>query len=502
MTHLHNEIPNIVAHLVYAANTRLPNAVLKAICAAEQVEEHLLARFVLNILKENAQIAARTGLPICQDTGIDVFFVELGRNLMADDIIGLINQGVARATKEGYLRASVCDALTRQNTRDNTPAIVHLTPVLQDDYLSLTVLPKGCGSENMSAVFMLPPSAGIDGILEAVCEQVKKAGPNPCPPGIIGVGIGGDLEQAAILSKKALLRPIGQRHSREDVAELEARLFQRINQLGIGPQGLGGKTTTLHVAIKLFPCHIASLPVAINIQCHAARSQRAVWQNGVWSMNGEPFDVSCSNAPLCTSNSLSLTPFEQIEASSFTPSSRELSFRHIQLPFSTDILKELSAGDLVLLSGVLYTGRDQTHKRLMELIESGKPMPIDLKGQLIYYVGPSPAPPGLVIGSAGPTTSYRMDAYTPQLLKLGLAATMGKGRRSLAVREAMTQAGAIYLATIGGAGAYIARCIKKCEVVAFSELGTEAMYRMEVENFPAIVINDTKGADFYETIHS
>ncbi len=499
MTDLNKEILEIVANLVYTANTQLPGHVLNAICAAEQLEENNLPHFVLNILKENARIAEKTGLPICQDTGIDVFFVELGRNLaITDDILSLINRGVAKATKEGWLRASVCDPLTRQNTRDNTPAIVHVTPIPQDDYLSITVLPKGCGSENMSAVFMLPPSAGINGIVTAVCEQVKKAGPNSCPPGIIGVGIGGDLEQAAILAKKALLRPIGQRHARENVAELEAKLLQEINKSGIGPQGLGGRTTTLHVAIDVFPCHIASLPVAVNIQCHAARSKTAVWQKGTWSINGRQLTASSANEFLSMGNTQDLIHAQQPKPC--TPWNIELSFKRIQLPFSTTLLQKLRSGDLVLLSGVLYTGRDQTHKRLVELIAEGEKLPIDLNGQLIYYVGPSPAPPGLVIGSAGPTTSYRMDAYTPQLLKLGLAATMGKGRRSLAVREAMKDADAIYLATIGGAGAYISRCIRKCECVAFEELGTEAMYRMEVQDLPAIVINDTTGADFYEII--
>jgi fumarate hydratase subunit beta len=160
----------------------------------------------------------------------------------------------------------------------------------------------------------------------------------------------------------------------------------------------------------------------------------------------------------------------------------------------------MRSGDLLLLSGPLYTGRDQTHKRLVELLNRGEALPIDLKGQLIYYVGPSPAPPGLAIGSAGPTTSYRMDAYTPRLLELGLAATMGKGRRSLQVREAMKAHKAVYLATIGGAGAYISRCIRSCEVIAFPELGTEALYRMEVQDLPAIVINDITGADFYDNV--
>jgi len=171
--------------------------------------------------------------------------------------------------------------------------------------------------------------------------------------------------------------------------------------------------------------------------------------------------------------------------------------RPVDVPFADGVVAELAAGDLVALSGVIYTGRDQTHRRLCELIDQGRDLPVDLAGQLLYYVGPTPAPPGRVIGSAGPTTSYRMDAYTPALLELGLAATMGKGPRSEPVREAMLAHGAIYLASIGGAGAFLSRCVKKAELVAFADAGPEALFRFEVENFPAVVINDLAGNDFY-----
>lgn len=174
--------------------------------------------------------------------------------------------------------------------------------------------------------------------------------------------------------------------------------------------------------------------------------------------------------------------------------------RKVELPFASRVLAELKAGELVSLSGIIYTGRDQTHRRLCALLDEDKPLPVDLRGQLLYYVGPTPAPPGRVIGAAGPTTSYRMDAYTPRLLALGLAATMGKGARSAEVRQAMEQHGAIYLATIGGAGALLGQCIKKSEVVAFADAGAEAMFRFEVENFPAVVINDCAGNDYYRMV--
>ncbi len=175
-------------------------------------------------------------------------------------------------------------------------------------------------------------------------------------------------------------------------------------------------------------------------------------------------------------------------------------FKKIAVPFDKDVLATLRAGDLVLLSGIIYTGRDQTHRRLCAMIEQGKELPVDLEGQLLYYVGPSPARPGKIIGAAGPTTSYRMDSYTPQLLKLGLSATLGKGARSKNVREAMLTEGAIYLATFGGAGAYLAQCVKSSELIAFEDAGPEAMFRFEVENFPAVVINDSLGQDYYDIV--
>jgi fumarate hydratase class I len=333
----------------------------------------------------------------------------------------------------------------------------------------------------MSALFMLPPSTGVDGIVKAVVDTVLKAGPNPCPPGVIGIGIGGTMERAAILSKKALLRPIGTPSPRDELARLEARLLDEINRLGIGPQGLGGHITTLGVAIEACPCHIASLPVAVNIQCHAARHAKAVWHDGRWTVGtdvsptADQTDVECRYAPFSQDKVIS-----------------------IELPARKEILSGLRAGDWVLLNGLLYTGRDQTHRRLVKLLDQGQPLPVDLKGQTIYYTGPSPARPGRVIGSAGPTTSYRMDAYMPRLLEEGIVATIGKGRRSLEVREAMKRHGAIYLATIGGAGAYLSHCITRCELAAFPELGPEAMYRLQVRDLPAVVINDATGADLYE----
>ncbi len=470
------EIVSVVSRLVIQANRNLPSELLGLIKKARSEESSDTAKFVLDILVENAAMAARTGLPVCQDTGIDVVFAEVGPDIFIEGSLeSAVEEGVAAGTAEGLLRASVCDPLTRKNTGTNTPPVLHLEPSRSQGF-RISVLPKGCGSENMSAIRMLPPSAGTEGIVNAVVEQVRNAGPNPCPPGIIGVGIGGTMEQAAYISKKALLRPAGRRNSRDDVAEIEREIERRLSQSGIGPMGLGGNTTVLAVHADARPCHIASLPVAINVQCHAARYAVAQWRDGEWHFN----------VPEAQNN----------EAATGRPD-MPVEPKRLTLPLDSSQTEGLKAGEWVLLTGTLYTGRDQTHRRLTDLLHEGKPLPVELKGQTLYYVGPSPAPEGRVIGSAGPTTSYRMDAYTPEILEQGVLGLIGKGKRSAAVRQALKRNSAVYFATIGGAGAYLSECIKSCSVAAFPELGPEALYRMVVEDFPAIVINDTEGRDHY-----
>jgi fumarate hydratase subunit alpha len=467
-------IGDVVSRLVVHANRYLPRDVLEQIRSARADEQSETAGMILDILAENAFIAANTGLPVCQDTGIDIVFLELEHGTGIDvDVEQEINRGISEGTAGGWLRSSVCDPITRQNSGNNTPAVVHIEHGSSRSRIIL--LPKGCGSENMSAVFMLPPSAGEQGVIDAVAGQVRKAGPNPCPPGIIGIGIGGTMEKAALLSKKALLRPVGKRHRRDDIAELERKIENAINALGVGPQGLGGDTTCLSVAAEVYPCHIASLPVAVNIQCHAARRASAVFREGQWEIERDDMDFAV--APVSFDNAKS-----------------------ISLPLSEDVVAGLSSGDRVLLNGPVFTGRDQTHRMIVDMLRRNESLPVDLSGALIYYTGPSPAPPGFCSGSAGPTTSYRMDAYTPEILALGVRAVMGKGRRGEATREALRKNGAVYLATIGGAGAYLAKRIVSCETVAFSELGPEALFRMELSDFPAIVINDADGNDYYEKV--
>jgi fumarate hydratase subunit alpha len=268
-----NKITAAVRRLFIDANTHLGADIVAALRQAQKKEEAPIGRQVLKKIVENAGVAAKEAMPICQDTGLAVMFVEVGQDvrITGKDLRTAIEEGIRQAYSDGYLRKSVCDPLTRANTGDNTPAILHME-IVPGNSIKLIAMPKGGGSENMSQVRMLTPAAGIDGIKAFVLETVEKAGANPCPPIIVGVGIGGSLEQACILAKKALLRPAGKKNKKDKrLAQMEGELLGRINATGIGPGGLGGRVTALAVHAEMMPCHIASLPVAVNIQCHVAR---------------------------------------------------------------------------------------------------------------------------------------------------------------------------------------------------------------------------------------
>lgn len=258
------------------AGTHLEPDILEALLEARDTEESPLARHVLELFITNADIASREQIPVCQDTGVAVVFAEIGQDVHVEgNLEEAIQEGVRRGYEDGFLRKSVCDPLTRVNTGTNTPAVIHFD-IVPGDQLKIAMLPKGCGSENMSGLTMLPPSAGIQGMIDFVVEQAVKAGPNPCPPILVGVGMGGTFEKAAYLAKKSLLRPLGEPSPRQDIAELEAQILAAINSRGVGVQGLGGNHTALAVHVESFPSHIASLPVAVNIQCHAHRHKEMV----------------------------------------------------------------------------------------------------------------------------------------------------------------------------------------------------------------------------------
>ena len=271
-------ITKTVKKLFIEANTVLGEDIIGALKTARSLEESATGKQVLEKIIENAGIACRRKMPICQDTGLAVLFVEIGQDvhIVGGDLRQAIEEGVRQAYADGFLRKSVCDPLTRENTGDNTPAIIHID-IVEGDRLKIIAMPKGGGSENVSAAKMLTPAVGIDGIKKFVLETVDRAGANPCPPIMVGIGIGGSLEQACILAKKALLRPVGlPNYKDERLAQMENDLYQSINKSGIGPGGLGGRITTLAVNVEMMPCHIASLPVAVNIQCHVARHKEVI----------------------------------------------------------------------------------------------------------------------------------------------------------------------------------------------------------------------------------
>jgi len=270
-------ITEVVRRLCIEANTILGDDAVAAIEASLEIEESPVGQDIFRQLLRNAEIARTEGIPLCQDTGVVVVFLEIGQDvhLTGGDLETAINEGVRRGYREGCLRASTLDPLTRKNFGDNTPAVIH-TRLVPGDRIKVALAPKGFGSENMSRVALFPPSHGIEGIKQFVVERVDAAGPNPCPPLVVGVGIGGTMEKAALLAKQSLLRDIGRRHPDPAVARLELELLEDINNLGIGPQGLGGRVTALDVHIETYPTHIASIPVAVNLQCHCARHKEAI----------------------------------------------------------------------------------------------------------------------------------------------------------------------------------------------------------------------------------
>jgi fumarate hydratase subunit alpha len=272
------DIREAVAAMCIAANRELPADVRAAFEAARAAEEAPAAKEIFRQLLENADLARDTGLPLCQDCGLAVFFVEVGEDVRVEGstLREAINDGMVAGYKDGFLRKSSCDPFTRKNTGDNSPSIIHFD-IVPGDKLKITMMAKGGGSENMSRVTMLAPAQGWKGIKDFVVNRVAEAGPNPCPPTIVGIGIGGNFELAAVNSKKALMRELDDKHPDPEIAKLEDELLAAINALGIGPMGLGGKTTSLAVKIIVAPCHLASLPLAVNIQCHSARHKEVIF---------------------------------------------------------------------------------------------------------------------------------------------------------------------------------------------------------------------------------
>lgn len=435
----------------------------------------------------NSRLCAEGHRPICQDTGIVVAFVDVGMNIQWDGKLTLddmINEGVRQAytNPDNILRASVLadPAGKRQNTRDNTPAVIH-TRLVAGNTVSVKLAAKGGGSENKARFAALNPSADL---VEWIIDAVEAMGAGWCPPGILGVGIGGTPEKAMLMAKESLLEPVnfhelknkadqGQTLNRTE--ELRLELYDKINALGIGAQGLGGLTTVVDVKILDYPTHAASLPVAIIPNCAATRHTH--------------FTLDGSGPAVLTPPSLSDWPDVTWSAS---PQARRVNLDTL----SHKDIQSWKAGEQLLLSGKLLTGRDAAHKRIVETLAKGEPLPegVDFTKRFIYYVGPVDAVKDESVGPAGPTTSTRMDKYTETMLaKTGLIGMVGKAERGPATIESIKKHQAVYVIAVGGAAYLISQAIKKATVLAYEELGMEAIYEFEVKDMPVTVAVDSEG---------
>ncbi len=462
---------------------------IQALTKAWEREKSAAAKDAMAQILVNSRMCAEGHRPICQDTGMVVAFVEVGMEVTWDAEMGLeemINEGVRRAysAPENVLRASVVSdpAGARVNTRDNTPAVIH-TRLVPGDHVEIKLAAKGGGSENKSRFTVLNPSGSL---VDWVLETMPTLGAGWCPPGMLGIGIGGSAEKAMLLAKESLMEPI-------DIHELQARgpnsrteelrleLFEKVNALGIGAQGLGGVTTVLDVKINDYPTHAASLPVALIPNCAATRHIE-------FTLNGDgPAELQPPKAedwPEVTweasadAHRVNLDKVTREEIAGFKP------------------------GDRVLLSGKLLTGRDAAHKRIQELLEKGEPLPdgVDFNNRFIYYVGPVDPVDDEVVGPAGPTTATRMDKFTDMMLgETGLIGMVGKAERGPAARESIKQHGAIYLMAVGGAAYLVAKAIRSSRIVAFEELGMEAIREFEVVDMPVTVAVDSRGDSVHES---
>ena len=459
---------------------------IQAVHEAYLREESPAARDAMAQILINSRMCATGHRPICQDTGIVTIFVKIGMNVRWDDatmgLDDMINQGVRQAYNlpENVLRASILadPAGKRTNTKDNTPAVIHYQ-VVPGDTVEFHVAAKGGGSENKSKMVMLNPS---DSIVDWVVKTVPTMGAGWCPPGMLGIGLGGTAEKAAVLAKESLMDSIDihelrKRGPQNRVEELRLEIMDKVNALGIGAQGLGGLTTVLDIKIKDYPTHAASLPVCMIPNCAATRHAH-------FTLNG-------SGPAILTPPPMDAYPDITWEVGT--------GVRRVNLDTLTpaDVL-EWKTGETVLLSGKMLTGRDAAHKRMVEMLNNGEQLPVDLKGRFIYYVGPVDPVREEVVGPAGPTTATRMDKFTRQILdQTGLLGMIGKSERGPIAIEAIKDYKAVYLMAVGGAAYLVAQAIKKAEVLAFPEMGMEAIYEFEVQDMPVTVAVDTNG----ESVH-
>ncbi|GAB0150487.1 fumarate hydratase [Marichromatium sp. PS1] len=466
-----------------------PQDYIRALTAAYEAEESPAAKDAMAQILVNSRMCAEGRRPICQDTGMVVVFLKVGMEVRWEtdkSVQAMVDEGVRRAYThpDNPLRASMVTPPigARKNTRDNTPAIVHME-LVPGDSLEVKIAAKGGGSENKSKFAILNPS---DSLVDWVLKTVPTMGAGWCPPGMLGIGVGGSAEQAMLMAKEALMEPIDihelqQRGAEDEIEALRLELMEKVNALGIGAQGLGGLATVLDVKIHTYPTHAASLPVAMIPNCAATRHVE-------FTLDG--------NGPA----KLEPPRLEDWPALEWDGAAGA---RRVDLDTLTrEQIAAWQPGERLLLSGKLLTGRDAAHKRITEMLARGESLPegVDLTNRFIYYVGPVDPVGDEVVGPAGPTTSTRMDKFTEQMLaETGLIGMVGKAERGPAAVESIARHGAVYLMAVGGAAYLVAKAIKSSRLVAFEDLGMEAIREFEVEDMPVTVAVDSRGGAVHQS---
>ena len=462
---------------------------IRAVNEAYEKEESKAAKDAMAQILINSRMCAEGHRPICQDTGIVTVFIKVGMDVQWDaelSVEDIINEGVRKAYNhpDNKLRASILadPAGSRKNTGDNTPAVIHME-IVPGDKVDVQVAAKGGGSEAKSKFVMLNPS---DDIVDWVVKTVPTMGAGWCPPGMLGIGIGGTAEKAMVMAKEALMDPIDiqqlkARGAQNTVEKLRLEIYERVNELGIGAQGLGGLTTVLDVKIKDYPTHAANKPVAMIPNCAATRHAHFVLDGSGPALQTPP----------------NLDDWPQITWD-VGPSARRVNLDAV----TAEDIKEWKPGETILLSGKMLTGRDAAHKRIKDILDSGEALPegVDFTNRFIYYVGPVDAVRDEVVGPAGPTTATRMDKFTEMMLaKTGLIGMVGKAERGPLAIDAIKQHKAVYLMAVGGAAYLVSKAITDAHVVAFEDLGMEAIHEFEVKDMPVTVAVDVNGNAVHQT---
>ena len=482
-----NDLIDSIADALQYISYFHPPDFIRAMNEAYEREQNPAARDAIAQILINSRMCAMGHRPICQDTGIVTVFVSIGMNVQWDadmSVADMCNEGIRRAYQhpDNVLRASILadpDG-ARTNTGDNTPGVIHYD-IVPGDEVEIHVAAKGGGSEAKSKFAMLNPS---DSVVDWVLEQVPKMGAGWCPPGMLGIGIGGTAEKAMVLAKEALMEPIDihdlqQRGAQNRAEELRLELYDKVNRLGIGAQGLGGLTTVMDVKVRDFPSHAANKAIAIIPNCAATRHAHFVLDGSGPARLDPPRLEDWPEVARETGDNVRRVNLDEV---------------------TREDVKTWKPGDTLLLSGKMLTGRDAAHKRMVDMLSRGETLPVDLNGRFIYYVGPVDPIGDEVVGPAGPTTATRMDKFTRTMLEqTGLLGMIGKAERGPAAIDAIREFESVYLMAVGGAAYLVAQAIKASRVVAFPDLGMEAVYEFELADMPVTVAVDHTGESVHQT---